>query len=240
MMASDNDRDAPLIRPLEPAERARRDWTVTVDGVSLPDATSAEISAPQFGTLRYGMTPGGYDSWSFSEAGGGGATIIPFSVDETRLLIGTIREVRHNLGGEVANVPRGFIDRGEVHLDAARRELAEETGFCSDNIFLLPGEPVNCNSAFFETPSSELGGRFFAVEVAKELLERRGGAITFREDAIASDPASRSQRKNDRIGETEFVEWTQAAGYRDMFTLAAIARLLAWLVATGRFRITQP
>jgi 8-oxo-dGTP pyrophosphatase MutT (NUDIX family) len=230
----------PLIRPLEPAERARRDWIVAVDGMPLPDANSAEISAPQFGTLRYGMTPGGYDGWSFSEAGGGGSTIVPFCIDGTRLLIGAIREFRHNLGGEVANVPRGFVDRGEDHLAAARRELAEETGFHSENVILLPGAPVNCNSSFFETPSPDLGVRFFAVEVPVELLERRDGTIRFREDAITDDAAGRSLRRQDKIGKTEFVDWAQVAGYRDMFTLAAIARLLAWLVATGRLGMGRP
>jgi 8-oxo-dGTP pyrophosphatase MutT (NUDIX family) len=229
-----------LIRPLTPDERAGRKWTVRINGALQPDVTSAEISAPEFGTVRYGMTPGGYDGWSFAEAGAGGSTIVPFCVDDGRLLIGTIREFRHNLGGEVANVPRGFIDAGETHLAAARRELAEETGLHSDQVFELPGDPVNCNSSFFETPSRELGVRFFAVDVPKELLEHRQGRITFRDDVIANNAVDDARRRDDRIGGTEFVEWTQAAGYRDMFTIAAVGRLLAWLATTGRFKVSPP
>lgn len=239
MMDGGHDRSAPLIRPLEPGEFGKRGWTVSVNGAPLPNVRSAEISAPQFGAVRYGMTPGGYDGWSFSEAGGGGSAVIPFCVEEKRLLIGTIREFRHNLGSETANVPRGFLDPGEVHLAAARRELAEETGFHSDHVFQLPGEPVNCNSSFFETPAPDLGVRFFAVEVAAGLLERREGAMRFREDVLATEPVEQALRRRERIGATEFVEWTEAAGYRDMFTLAAVARLLAWLVTTGRFGITK-
>ncbi len=236
-MTTENDGPPSLIRPLTTDERAKRKWTVRINGVPQLDAVSAEISAPQFGAVRYGMTVAGYDGWSFAEVGGGGSTIIPFCIDGGRLLIGTIREVRHNLGGEVANVPRGFVDAGETHLAAARRELAEETGFHSDRVFSLQGDPVNCNSAFFETPARDLGVRFFAVEVPVEMLERREDAIGFRASVIASDPGDEARRRNDGIGKTEFVEWTQAAGYRDMFTIAAIGRLLAWLITSGRFRL---
>jgi len=238
-MAAPSQSTKTLIRPLLPKERAQRKWAVSVNGATSADVSSVDIAAPQFGVLRYGMTPGGYDGWSFSEAGGGGSAIVPFCLDGERLLIGTIREVRPYLGGEVNNVPRGFIDPGEDHCQAARRELAEETGFDCDNICLLPGDPVNCNSTFFETAAPHLGIRFFAAEVPAALLERHDAIMRLRSDIIANDAASRSRRQQEGIAALEFTDWTAATHYRDMFTLAAIARLLAWLARSGRYGQTS-
>ena len=234
-MTGDSASPRTVLRPLSPAEGALRKWAVTINGTTLADVLSVEITAPQFGTVQYGMTPGGYDGWSFSEPGGGGSAIIPFCLDGQRLLIGTVRQVRPYLGGEVNNVPRGFIDPGEDHREAARRELAEETGFACDDIFLLPGDPVNCNSTFFETVAPDLGVRFFAAEIPLALLERHDNAMRLRLDAVANDNVSKWQRRQEGIDGMEFTDWRAATHYRDMFTLAAIARLLAWLATSERY-----
>lgn len=54
---------------------------------------------------------------------------------------------QHRLGKDIVSteVPAGAIDKGEEPLDAAKRELEEETGYTSDNIFLL--QAVNVNPA---------------------------------------------------------------------------------------------
>jgi ADP-ribose pyrophosphatase len=45
-----------------------------------------------------------------------------------------IRQYRHATGGELLEIPAGGLDPDEAPLDAARRELEEETGFLAANI----------------------------------------------------------------------------------------------------------
>ena len=45
--------------------------------------------------------------------------------------IGLLRVFRHAVGQDCWEVPRGFIDDGEVPQQAAMRELTEETGMCT-------------------------------------------------------------------------------------------------------------
>jgi ADP-ribose pyrophosphatase len=50
-------------------------------------------------------------------------------------------------------LPGGVIEKDELPIDAARREMQEETGYTSDNIeFLLklaPNPAINNNTAYF-------------------------------------------------------------------------------------------
>ena len=43
-----------------------------------------------------------------------------------------IRQYRHGIRSETVEIPGGMIDPGETPLEAARRELLEETGYASD------------------------------------------------------------------------------------------------------------
>jgi len=45
-----------------------------------------------------------------------------------------VRQYRHATGGELLEIPAGGLDPGEDPLDAARRELEEETGFHASNV----------------------------------------------------------------------------------------------------------
>lgn len=52
---------------------------------------------------------------------------------------------QHRIGSDIVTteVPAGGIDKGENPVDAAERELVEETGFTSDNVVLLKKIRVN-------------------------------------------------------------------------------------------------
>jgi len=43
-----------------------------------------------------------------------------------------VRQYRHGLGGESLELPAGVLEPGESPLDAAQRELVEETGFAAE------------------------------------------------------------------------------------------------------------
>ncbi|MDR0362595.1 MAG: NUDIX hydrolase [Planctomycetota bacterium] len=67
--------------------------------------------------------------WEAAERLGYGAAVlvIPRLVPSGRLLL--IRQFRPPARGQVIEFPAGIVDGGETPEDAARRELAEETGY---------------------------------------------------------------------------------------------------------------
>jgi len=72
----------------------------------------------------------------------GGVAIIAQPTSETIVLV---KQYRHAVGDDLWEVPAGMIDTGEEPLDAARRELIEETGYRAErinylwSIFTTPG-----------------------------------------------------------------------------------------------------
>lgn len=220
-----------------PAERQNvRNWYVSLDGNPIHQVKTLTIDHPTLGTLTYGDTPAGYDGWTFHEAGGGGAVTLPFAILDGALWIGLVQQRRPNQGGDVWNVPRGFLDSGERHEDAARRELIEETGYdvAAGRVFALPGAGANPNSTFFETWDEGEGVQFYALEVAPDDLVMDGDNWAFRPERIASSERDRGNRVAEMIWRGRFFPWHEAAGVSDMFTNAAVARLLAHLRRVGR------
>jgi len=219
-----------LLGPLDHSRE--RGWTLKVDGKPMFPRQELTLVS-RFGRLTYGAAPGGYDTWGFSEVGGGGAVVLPFVKLDGQWLVGLVEQERHNLGGFVLNAPRGFIDPGEVHAAAAARELSEEMGIVSTALIELPGDPVCCNSTFFECSEADLGVRFYGLRVAADMLVLRGGVMTLADHAIGSSESSRSHRLAEQIGAARFVTWQVAASVRCMFTIAAIGRWLAWRAEEG-------
>jgi ADP-ribose diphosphatase len=52
-----------------------------------------------------------------------------------------IKQYRHGIGTETVEIPGGVIDPGETPIEAAKRELLEETGYVSDDWISL-GEVI--------------------------------------------------------------------------------------------------
>jgi 8-oxo-dGTP pyrophosphatase MutT (NUDIX family) len=61
-------------------------------------------------------------------------TVIALTPEDDVLLV---RQFRHGVERVTLETPGGIIDEGEAPLDAAARELREETGFAADRFVLL-------------------------------------------------------------------------------------------------------
>ena len=61
-----------------------------------------------------------------------GAVCIVAKPSDSEVLL--VRQYRHATGGELLEIPAGGLDPGEDPLDAARRELEEETGYRPDHV----------------------------------------------------------------------------------------------------------
>lgn len=218
-----------LTQPISDDGQRDRRWRVYVDGAAVERVASVVLDHPRFGTLTYGRTASGHDGWSFHEEAGGGSVIAPYARIEGALHVGVVRQHRPNQGGEVWNVPRGFLEPGEDRRLGAMRELAEEVGLHpqTTDLLPLPGEPGNPNSTFFETWAAGEGVTFFAVEVAVDLLARDDEGWGFAPGVLDSSPEAERSRTAEAIAHARFIPWWEAARLGDLFTGAAVARLLA-------------
>lgn len=211
---------------IDKKNQAKRGWAVELDGEKVEQVAHLRLFNPRFGILEYGLTPQGYDAWSFHENGGGGSVIVPYAKIGGQIFIGVVEQFRQNQGArKVLNVPRGFLAVGENHFGTAVNELEQETGVRTVELSLLEGSPLNPNSAFFVTEEGE-GVRFYSLEVKEsELIFNEGNdAYVFNPGVLK--PISKS---GELIFGCRFIPWKAAAELGDMFTVAIVARLLASL-----------
>lgn len=222
------------------------EWSLTVDGVSIPWARKIVISNERFGTLTVGKSPNGpHDQCALHEAGGGGCVIVPYAVlANGHVLIGVLSQMRRSQDRErpVLNVPRGYLQPGETPLQAAMREFVEEIGAYSDNLSIhtLNGVPVNINSGLYETwdrtSSGEPEGiRYYGIkfpEAALQLQTDASGAVreaTLAPGVVTEDATIRETKSSEDIFGVSFIPWHAAAALGDAFTLVATLRVLATL-----------
>lgn len=203
-------------------EQGKRGWRVELNGQVVPMVEQLKLTNSRFGVLEYGLTDSGYDSWQFHEVGDGGSVIIPYAKIGNQIFIGMVQQNRPNQGGIVWNIPRGFLAFDTNHFATAQQELEEEVGIISREIQLLGGRGMNPNSTFFVTEKGE-GARVYCLEIKQEdLIDKGVDGWMFNPKVLR--PLSKSA---EQIFGCRFFPWQQATEVGDMFTLAAIARLLA-------------
>lgn len=236
---------------LAPIPSERRTWKVFVDGQEVAASqVQLELDRPDKGIHRVvelGWIDDGrgntYDGVRYWELGGGGVVIVPYALIAGRLYVGVVKQSRLFMGGDCWNVPRGFLQFGETHRQAAKREFKEEVGEeCIESIgaipsifskvIELPGMPINSNSGLIDTTLPEEGARFFAVEVIslnvfEEVETEFARGYQFRDGVLEIVPGG------ERVVACLFIPWKKAVVLKDGFTLMAIARLVSHLCSSG-------
>lgn len=226
-----------LTNPI-PTSNTDREWKVKLNGKTVSDVTQLTIEHARFGVLTYGMTDADHDGWTFHEVNGGDVVVVFYHLLDERpeqlfsnLMVGLITEIRPNQGGEVMNAPRASVGKDIPHV-VAKRLLAGEAGLevRMSDIIELPGAPANPNSTFFETWGKGDGATFFAVRTSRDMLEHSSRGWRFDRNKVNPGAATLMAKK---IVDTKFLPWQEAAQLGDMFTNAAVARLLAHLMPSA-------
>lgn len=218
--------DSSLLRPIKDEEQAKRGWKVEVNGVVIDEVSEARIFHEKMGiSVGYGMRPAGYDGVGIIEPGRGGVVSVPFVIIDNEMLVGVVEESRDYQGGVVPNVPRGFLDPKETHIQALSRETGEEIGidFNKERVYDITGDAKNPNSAFFETPDQGQGVRFYAVAFHPSELVQRNGRWT-----IDSSLLTAKSKVAERILKCYFMPWLQVMQLNDMFSVAGTGLLIAF------------
>ncbi|MBT3793178.1 MAG: NUDIX hydrolase [Rhodospirillales bacterium] len=137
----------------------------------------------------------------------GGVCILPI-LDGA---IGLQQYFRHAVAETLWEVPRGFIDEGETPVEAALRELKEETGLSCDlgdvvslGFYLPEPSTIGVRGAVFAAPSCRLGEAQGDPEIGL------GGVSYFSIDEV-SDMAhtSKIQDAATLIAFYRYVDWCQ-------------------------------
>ena len=93
------------------------------------------------------------------------STIVPF-VSNNEILV--IKSYRHMVGSYQIEAPSGYIDSGETPVEAANRELKEETGYRANNIISLGSYTLDY------TMFEQVGNLFVGYDVVKESKQNLG------------------------------------------------------------------
>lgn len=219
------------MNPLSPEadEQAKRNWEVWVNGALVETVTEVVLRNEERGiTVRYGKRAENYDGIQIFDPGG--PVTIPYVMGpDGKILVGLVREYRSGLGGFVENVPRGMLDKGETHDQAAVREMQEETGYkaIGRRVVMLIGG-LNANSAYIDTSRTvDDGAAVYAVPLRRSELEQvvdNDGNIYYVFPKHVRDQAE-GDSAGERILGSRFIPLEEALKSRDMFTSAAVGQL---------------
>lgn len=204
----------------------KRSWTVILNGEVIDDVESLVIEHPNFGSVRYGLRPEGYDGWLAYQPGGGGSVAMPYLIKDRRLYVGVVEEKREPAGGIVLNVPRGYIDPGETHLQAAVRETSEETGFNAASRMVAISAGTNIDNSIFVAKDGD-GVHYFAFEVFEEEVEYNGSynvpTFKFKGDLQPKTGIG------EKIHKCIFFPYDWCVNLNDQFTLTGLSKLEKYL-----------
>lgn len=232
-----------LFLPLTERDKSNPEWFVEVDGNIIAYTSGARFFNPKREIeWRLGRRSDGYVGVIGHEAGGGGTVIIPFAFYRGQLWIGLLTQERKTQGGNVLNVPRGYLDPKKTHFQNALEEMQEETGVSVGESRIIDlsscAKPANPNSANYDTSRESEGVRFYAVEFDSEelgigeVVEDRIFSLCFKPEIIK--PVS-GDKDAERIFGCRFYSWQTAVAVSDMFTNAALIRLIAFYTGFRSF-----
>lgn len=140
-------------------------------------------------TLPNGLTIPDYAIWLSGDV----AQVLPVTPEGDLILV---KMYKQGAQREVLEAPGGFINEGEYPLDAAKRELLEETGLESDDWSLV--------HVFCHHPSKERGETFFYLAQNAERSNKPQKQDETEEIEVVSMsvPEFLHQLKNDKIIQT--------------------------------------
>jgi ADP-ribose pyrophosphatase YjhB (NUDIX family) len=235
----------------DPESQAKRGWDVYINGELVADPVeSVRLVNDRMGrNVEYGQRPEGFDGVGAHEPGGGGAVTIQHFVAEDergfpRLFSSTAIEFRGPMGGTVANVPRGFLDPGQTHKQAAQDETRMETGqHVEEEKITQLGVAVNANSDMYNTAGVTADGqregvRLYEVQVPRDQVEPHKGADGRTYYTFTAEVADRAgdKKSHERIERTVFVP-IETVETPDMFTEAAASRLFKRFIRDGHMTL---
>jgi ADP-ribose pyrophosphatase len=93
------------------------------------------------------------------------STIVPF-ISNNEILV--IKSYRHMVSSYQIEAPSGYIDNGETPVEAANRELKEETGFRANNIISLGSYTLDY------TMFEQTGNLFVGYDLVDEKKQQLG------------------------------------------------------------------
>jgi ADP-ribose pyrophosphatase len=135
-------------------------------------------------------------SWSYIERRGSPrAVVIAARTRGTGSLV-VIRQFRVPFGRGIIELPAGLVDQGESPAEAARRELAEETGYAGE---VLSVSPALASSPGLTTETFSLVEMLVDEEPREPL--RQGGSEEISVLTVAPDAAPRLLERWAREGE---------------------------------------